>query len=109
MNNIEKKLDALIDVLGFDCKEVKSTSKFYGVGYVNDDGSLKDGAIPAGTMKSIDYKVTKKGKRADLVDILGTLQFIDTTIDLTPPAAPAPTKEYIERAISILNRMIEDE
>lgn len=57
MNNIEKKLDALIDALGFDVEEVVHTDT------IIDPTGVFDwlGVNPtATTVTNIDYKLTKK-------------------------------------------------
>lgn len=61
MNNTDKLLRAFIEASGFDIEEVETTKDFYSPQWINTDGSLMDGAVPMGTVKDIDYKVTKKG------------------------------------------------
>jgi len=55
MNNTEKKLDALIDALGFDVEESTTTNKLHRIFDGNQVVELPDHEIV-----TIDYKVTKK-------------------------------------------------
>ena len=58
-DNTDKLLRAFIEASGYEIEEVESSSSFYGAGCINEDGTLKEGALPLGTVKSIDYKVSK--------------------------------------------------
>jgi hypothetical protein len=81
-NNTDKLLRAFIEASGYEVEEIKSTSNFYGTGYVNKDGSLKEGAIPAGKVESIDYKVTKKmASKLTPEDITSIMDDNDIDID----------------------------
>ena len=70
MNNTDKLLRAFIEASGFDVEEVETTKDFYSPQWINTDGSLMDGAVPMGTVKDIDYKVTKK--QEDITTHTGT-------------------------------------
>jgi len=59
MNNIEKKLDALIDALGFDVEETDNSIKMYKIEDIDNNGDPYIDANPD-VIKVIDYKLTKK-------------------------------------------------
>ena len=59
MNNTEKKLDALIDALGFDVEEVDSSVSMYKLDDLDRDGDPYKDANPI-TISKLDYKLTKR-------------------------------------------------
>jgi len=61
MNN-DKLLRAFIEASGYEIKEAEVTVPYYSNQWRNYDGSLMDGAVPIGTKKVIDYKVTKRNE-----------------------------------------------
>lgn len=60
MSNCEKKLDALIDALGFDVKEVVSKKFLYNAKDMHPSGNPISGAVPSVTFENADYKLTKR-------------------------------------------------
>ena len=58
MNNIEKKLDALIDALGFDVEEVETPVK------VTSYEASKPAVMIERTLYNNSYKLTKKSFKA---------------------------------------------
>ena len=60
MNNTERKLDALIDALGFDVEVTDDAKEMYLPHQVDDDGKVKEGATPAFTHNRTVYKLTKR-------------------------------------------------
>ena len=57
--NTERKLDALIDALGFDIEVVDSSIKAYRLDDIDRDGDPYTDAIPM-TISKTDYKLTRK-------------------------------------------------
>lgn len=60
MNNLEKKLDALIDALGFDVEEIETQQKMYSRDDIDDKGQPKENAMPTHIFVNAEYKLTKK-------------------------------------------------
>ena len=67
MSNIEKKLDALIDALGFDVKRVCDIEYIYKSEDLQDDGEPKEYALADSIIDNSTYKLTK---RKDPLDVL---------------------------------------
>ena len=73
MNNIEKKLDALIDALGFDVEEVETPVK------VTSYEASKPAVMIERTLYTNSYKLTKKVRHYELTkpmieNIIGVLE-----------------------------------
>lgn len=64
-NNLEKKLDALIDALGFDVEETDTQQRMYSKDDVDDKGQPKENAIPTHIFINSEYKLTKKVSQLD--------------------------------------------
>ena len=60
MSDIEKKLDALIDALGFDVEVNTAYTSIYKKKDVNCSGNPVNGAIPERMYEKTDYKLTKR-------------------------------------------------
>tara|TARA_R110000851_G_scaffold43718_1_gene107885 strand:- start:78 stop:368 length:291 start_codon:yes stop_codon:yes gene_type:complete len=61
MNNIEKKLDALIDALGFDVEEVRSPLDDFAVSEWNNKWrNANTSHVPPKPTATINYKLTKR-------------------------------------------------
>ena len=60
MNNIEKKLDALINALGFDCKRNLDIKHVYRREDLQDNGEPKVYALPESIIDNSTYTVTKR-------------------------------------------------
>ena len=60
MGNTEKKLDALIDALGFDVEEIVSCKALYKNKDIDSSGNPDEGAAPSVVFENIDYKITKR-------------------------------------------------
>ncbi len=69
MNNTEKLLRTLIEASGYEIEEVETIGKFYKQEDLNYCDEPKLGVMPEFTVKNIDYKVTKKKKEIDRIDI----------------------------------------
>ena len=79
MNSTEKKLDALIDALGFECEKVCDIKRMYKPSDVNDKGEPKENAMPAHIIDNSSYKLTKKVRHYELTkpmieNIIGVLE-----------------------------------
>jgi hypothetical protein len=60
MNNCEKKLDALIDALGFDVEVNTTYTSIYKKKDVNCSGDPVNGAMPERMYEKTNYKLTKR-------------------------------------------------
>ena len=60
MNNIEKKLDALIDALGFDVERVCDIEYIYKSEDLQDDGEPKEYALADSIIDNSTYTLTKR-------------------------------------------------
>lgn len=60
MNNVEKKLDALIEALGFEVEAVKAHKELYIASDIDEYGKPKANAKPKTVLECTDYKLTKK-------------------------------------------------
>ena len=66
MNNYEKKLDALIDALGFDVERLLDIKHIYRREDLQPNGEPKENAMPNCTIDNSTYKLTK---RKDPLDV----------------------------------------
>jgi hypothetical protein len=111
MNNTEKKLDALIDALGFDVEQV---SKVYinGVMYCGNESLIPVSTID-NIVHTIDYKFTKRDEPTinPLAEIFGKHSYVNPStllklqiIGVLKRANKQPKKD----AITLINAAIDE-
>ena len=69
MNNIEKKLDALIDALGFDVERVNDVKRIYRCEDLQGNGEPKVNALPNCIIDNSTYKLTKRNSKQEKVKV----------------------------------------